>query len=354
MINGYHDMKVGDQNYKLEVILKNYQAVKKQILNQLKTDSSSIVYQLWNFYLSQDKMCHANCSQCQMISHLSNDIIINEPFMIKTGQTLMLRQTAVRPFLKWTNDQIKGDAVTIKILVTWILEDVLNLPHTINLLTAYICRHNACLLYEVPTINEELCDFERLLEYQYTKDIVYGLLCQIIVLYQALSKQQFSHGRSHINSFLFNKTPCDYTYEYNKKSYHIQCDYTLQLADVSYSSIKYNNHLLFPHHTVVNILCNHFHSQHKQTHTFVVNDIEGIKHTLPLSIDLYLVILSMMENDNFFNTVMENQNCYDLWKNLWQQQEGLVEQRLMNNDKSLTEIKMYVDPYPYLFNYITT
>jgi hypothetical protein len=350
MIN--HDMKSCDKNYSLNEILKNYHQIKKQILDDLKKNPNNIVNNLWFNYLSYDKTCQQNCFQCQTLPHLAKDIVVNTPFKIKTGQTLMLTQTQVRPFLKWTNDQIKGDVFTIKILITYILEDILK-HHHINLLNSYICNANGYLLYEVPTINDELCHFDRLVEYKYTKEIVYGLLCQVIVLYEHLSKYHFSHGRPNASSFLFDNRKCDYTYNYKNKKYNIVCDYTLKLADVSYSSIKYNNVVLFPQNNVTGLLCNHFHHYKQQDETYTVHLIDGLKHVLPRSIDLYLVILSMMKNDNFFNTVMENQNCYDVWKSLWNNQEGLVEQRLIDNDEQILKgVKLYVDPYQHLFNYI--
>lgn len=373
MINRYHNMQCGDEVYSLEQILEQYQINKENILNLLKTNVNELVDHLWQYYLCIDHYCqqHALCSPCDVLTHIQYEKKVNVPFKIKSGETLILTKTKVhQPFLELHKNKLKGDLFTIKLLVTWIIEQHLNkmnLPNSLNLYNAFICNHEGYLLYQIPVINNELCRFDRLIEYKYNKEIVYGLLTQLTTLFHSLSSLSFSMGRPFHQSFLFDKEPCQYEYTYNNIRYKIDCEYTLKLSDLSHSSLIYNNTLLFPENCVNEMMFNHFNINcyKKETTYYIINNdclnsyFMNTKINLPLATDFYLIILSMMTNDNFFNAVMENQDCYDLWKGLWSNgQEGLIEQRLieMGEDQPvytlLNDVQLLNDPYKNVFNNI--
>lgn len=369
-----HDIYTCKKVKSLEEILNLYDYHKKQIVELLKNNPSELINRLWTDYLNIDQTCQKTnelkCSSCDLLSHVMDDNQeLNSPFKINSGESFILTENKMnKPYLKWSHKNIKGDFFTVKILVTWIIEDYLNkknIPHSLHLYNAFICHHHGYLLYKIPTINNELCHFDRLIEFKYTKDIIYGILCQLTVLFNELSNLYFSLGNPATAVLLFDKTPCHYEYMYNNIRYKMVCEYTLKLADLSNSSIKVNNIVLFPQHDIMSLLNNHFNFNYYtvDNQSYIIKDdylnphFNSIKHALPVSIDFYLIILSMMNNDNFFNTVMENQECYDLWKSLWQGQESIIEQRLidMNHDdlyRLLTTIKLHVDPYKFVFDNI--
>lgn len=372
MINYNHHIESCDKVHNLEQILKQYDNIKIDILDKLKKNCQDVVNHLWQIYLGVDYYCQNEslCSQCELLTHIQPQYMVNTPFQIKIGDYLILTKNKVDyPFLKINHNQIKGDVFTIKLLITWIINQHLEyyqLPLCIHLYNGFICNHYGYLLYKIPVINEELCHFDRLLEYKYSNNIVYGILTQLITLFHTLSKLDFSMGHPSQQSFLFDKTPCQYIYIYNNIRYNIQCDYTLKLSDLSESSLKFNNILLFPQNCVNELIHNHFKKTYCQidNNMFVITKdvnplFNNIKFTLPSSIDLYLVILSMMCNDNFFNTVMENQDCYDIWKSLWvDNQENMMEQRLIDMkenqpiDTLLSNIHVNINPYKNIFNNI--
>ena len=119
MINNYHNIQYCDQVHSLEQILEQYEINKASILDLLKTNTSELK-NLWQFYLCMDQYCHNQlCSQCELLTHIQNDYVVNQPFKIKTGEYLILTKTKVyHPYLKCVDKKIKGDFFTIKLLIT--------------------------------------------------------------------------------------------------------------------------------------------------------------------------------------------------------------------------------------------
>ena len=361
MINLHHNIQYCDQVFSFEQILEQYEINKSHILDLIKNNPQNLVY-LWKHYLCADYYCQnlQLCSSCETLSHIQNEKQINIPFKSKNNYMILIKNNIQKPYIKLVDNKMKGDIFTIKLLITWILEKTLN-ENILKLHTGFICQHDGYLLYDIPVINEELCPFDRLIEYKYTKEIVYGLLTQVIVLFHQLTSFEFSMGRPYQNSLLFDKTPYYKEYIYNNLKYKIQCDYTIKLSDLTNSSLKYHHILFFPENCIHEMIYNHFNAPFKQndnTFTINLNQFDANKIILPQSIDLYLMILSMMSHDNFFNTVMENQDCYDLWKSLWVDQESIIEERLIEMNENtqlhtlLKDIQLYIDPYKNAFNYM--
>src|SRR4029078_3784815 len=143
-----------NKTFTTDDLLSSYSSLKTTIL-------TSDFLDLWNKYLSYDKHCDNQCYHCEKLKHLSNDIKLNEPFTVSTGQLvasfLILTSTDInRLSVKKIGSNLCVDSFTGKVLVTWVVEDVfkkLKLPNYLTLHMAWVCQNKGYTLYTAPTIN---------------------------------------------------------------------------------------------------------------------------------------------------------------------------------------------------------
>jgi hypothetical protein len=320
----------------VEFILNEYKKTKMSILSDLLTNPSNLVDN-WCNLLSIDHDCRSRINKGEMeITRYNTDLvcincenmkIVNEndektPFKIADEDYMIIESKINRPVLEWINkNKINGDSFTIKILITWYIEKIFNdlsIP-AISLCCGYICGNYGFLLYKIPTINNELCNLDCLfdiLEEQELILIIDGILRQIIVIYDVLRENQIILGQSNRMSFLTEHKPCDYTY----KNINVKCDYTIYLSNLALSQAKINKIDYSVKMSGSELMINTFYDKlyQKKSDCYKINKYDcNLKHKLPLSVDFYLLLSSLIEDPYFYHIIKHNENAFDLWKKCW-------------------------------------
>lgn len=369
--NKYHHLKYMNDVQDIDYLLDEFEQDKDLITHLLKTKPDKLTHEIWTELLANDNNCHVNlkniehdiaCTHCQHMMQIVDLATYNvgDLFNItmgkKTGDRMIIIENEINNvYLKWASkNKLKGDNFTVKILITWMVEDIFHradLPHALKMITSFICNHVGYNLYKIPTVKGELCTFEMLLDKKKVGDIVYGALMQLVVILNELNKYQFSLGNAHINSFLFNDTKCNY--EYNKND--IVCPYTIVLSDLSKSSLVVNNVLLFPEsNKVMGIMNNNFNDiRYKSINNdkYVIDEyvfdtiFDKIKYQIP-SIDFYLILLSMREYPVFLETIKKDERCKKLWSFVW------GDSTITDEYTILKEIELYKNPMQHILNNI--
>lgn len=391
MINDkYHNINNFNEVKSIDDLLDQYENDKATVIKLIEENTTELLNTIYTF-LSIDNTCRKNlnknnqyadfsCTRCEELSHIFDfdTYELNEPYIIQSGKlqglSLIVIENKIDELsLKWTNNKIKGDNFTIKILITWYIEHLFkcnNIPHALNLYTGFICNNKGYLLYKIPIINNEICNFDCIIEQKCNINIVYGILLQILVIFNELNKINFSYGNPVCSSLLFEEVPCDYNYIYDNINYNIKSEYTVKISSLDKSSITVNNIDIFPVcHQINSIINNNFmvkctdttnECMFKINPRFLNSTFNHLKYTSPKSIDFYLLIISMMFNEDFFNIVINNEKCYGIWKCIWNDQHKIVENKIKNNmtDNNifnvLKDIEMFIDPYKNIFNEIKT
>lgn len=361
----YHHLKYMNDVHDVDYLLDEFDTDKDHIVNLLKTNPNEVVISIWNDLLAQDNGCHTNlkniehdiaCTHCQHMMQMVElgNYNIGELFSITLGKRLGDRMIIVdnettNVYLKWANkNKIKGDIFTVKILVSWLVEDLFHrsdIPHAIHLITSFICNRVGYSLYKMPTVKGELCTFEMLSDAKKVNAVIYGILMQLIVIMNELQKVQFSFGNPNINSFLFSDIPCNYEYKKND----IVCPYTMVLSDLSKSSLKVNNVLLFPDsNKVASIINNNFNDIRYKSkgdkyiiEEYVFDTIfDKIKYQFP-GIDFYLILLSMKNYPIFVNAIEKDESCKKLWTLIWGD-------NISNDGYDALKLELHKDPTNYV------
>ncbi len=289
----YHNINHLENICNIDSLMNEYQKDKLHILDLLKNNPTKL--NLWEL-LGNDTNCRRKmkndsdfaCSNCTNISKIINLDYIGEPFTCGNIDLLLTETKVTRPYLH-VDKKIKGDAFTLKILFLWLIQDTLTTPNFIELKTAFICNHVGYLLYKAPTINHQLCDFDNL-----KKIDLYGILSQIIVIFNELKKINFILGNPSIYSFLFDEKACDYNYQ----NINIKSDYTLCIADVSQSSAIINGKQITVDH-IGELHQNNYikyieikEDQYKLKNHYTIEDVKKKQ-----GLDFYLILSSILNTN---------------------------------------------------------
>lgn len=337
-------------NINSDYILKEYNYDKQKIINMLD-HPQELIKHMWHDLISIDHSCRFKmkkghldtefiCINCQNMNIIMSEP--NKPFKLHDSTYIVSETQVTKPFLN-LNKNIKGDPFTMKILLTWYIETVfnkLNIP-AIKLETGFICGNHGYLLYKAPVINNQLCNIDCLLDTVDKKILIensYGLLCQFIVIYDVLKDIKFNLGHSNKYSFLMDDKPCSYIY----KNKTIECKYTVYLADLSYSSVKINN----VQYSVDQLIFNNDKTYERKENQYRIKDF--VKHNLPLSIDFYLLLSSLVEED-FIEIIKASPEAYELWKKLWVNHDDIKVDEDREYNEMLQNIWLYDNPTEFLF-----
>lgn len=353
----------------IDYLMNEFEQDKDNIVYLAKKNPKELVSSIWNELLAYDNNCHVMmknieediaCTHCQHMMQMTdmNQYNVGELFKVtygkRKGDSMIIVENEIKHvYLKWvSNNKIKGDNFTIKILVTWLVEDLFTsagLPHALQMVTSFICNHVGYSLYKMPNVKGELCTFGMVLEQKKKDAVVYGILLQLVVIMNELEKVSFSFGNPSINAFLFDGKVCDY--DYQKKE--IKCPFTMVLSDMSKSSLKINNVLLFPNNSINSVMNNNFmDSGYKSVANdkYIIKDylfdivFDKVKYQLP-SIDFYLILLSMTEEPIFMEVVTKNEQCKNLWQLIWG--EKVVNEY---DFTILKDVELYKNPMQHILN----
>lgn len=353
-----------DDIVSIDGILNEYKQ-DKELLSSLYDKPEELV-KCWKNIFRTDPTCRVKMSQlesdftcihCNNMKLFMQDTPIGNPFKVATGTLvndyMLITETSVDPYIIKTN-KIKGDEYTIKILLTWYLEKKLkqlNIPF-IELYYGFLCGNHGYLLYNVPTVNHETCNidsFFNMIDEKELIDHIYGILLQFVVIYDVLKDIKFSLGHSDKNSFLISDKPCNYKY----KDVDIECKYTLYLSYLANSTVNINN-IEYTTDNSINAIMNDTFDNHfyeKKDNYYMIKKL--IKHKLPLSIDLYLLLSSLVEDPYYYHIIKSNEHAFKLWKKFWIDYEIVVEKlksRYENNENDiLIGLRLYNEPTEFLF-----
>ena len=362
-MNKYHNIACWDTVLNIDAIMDEYELDKISILDLLENEPHELVRKMWKentlcidntcqFKMGQNPYSDFACVNCVNMKHIIdlNENTIGEPFNVLTGamvgNDLLLTETKVPyTYLTLNHYKMKGDTFTVKILLLWVIERLFSkLPNAIQLKTAFICNHTGYTLYKAPTIDGELCDFDCLIE----KDpafSAYGILSQLIVIFNELKNIQFVLGHASIYAFLFDKKPCSFLYQ----KIAIKNKYTLCLADVAQSSAVIHKVCLSSENNVDELYTSHSKCVVTQKDQFKIKCVSDlylnqIKQKYPL--DFYLVLMSLLRNNVFFETLNKEEEALNLVKQLWDYDE--IVKRVDENDDDdftlLQDVWLYTDP----------
>ena len=328
----YRNIKHWEEVLNIDDIMNEYLNDKKHIISLLEDDPEKLT-KIWKEILCNDDTCQMNmhhvsdfaCANCLNMSHIIDYRKIGEPFNILTGslagQDLLLTETKVPyAYLTLENNKMKGDDFTMKVLFLWIIEDLFynKIPNIVHLKTAFICHNKGYTLYHAPTIDHELCDFDCVLQLE-SPPSIYGILSQLIVIFNELKNIEFVFGRPSIYSFLFDKKPCSFLYQ----QIPIKCQYTLCLANCEKSSAKIHNLYLSSGNRIGELQTNNYaryievkEDQYKIKNHFNIEEIRKKP-----GLDFYFTLLSMYENQDFLQMVREDVDALALINTFWNHEE---------------------------------
>jgi hypothetical protein len=242
----FNDIKYMNDVIETDILLVEYNKNKNYIIKLIENDPKKLVNMIWKT-LTNDKYCTVNMNKNNLTNNTETDVVscihcdnlleyvgedLYDLFLIDNN-TMMITSVEVRnAYLRLvTNNKVKGDNFTVKILVTFYVEHLFKnakIPHGLNMITSYICNHVGYSLYHMPTVNGELFALSSLvdtLDKNKLNNIMYGIMIQIIVIFHELQKIKYSSGNPSINAFLFSDTVCKYEYD----GFLIECDYTMVL-----------------------------------------------------------------------------------------------------------------------------
>ena len=344
----YHNIKHWDNTLSADQIFLEYAKDKTQVLSLFQSNPQALTT-IWTDLLGMDNHCQMkmnkfsdfSCVGCQNLTHIMDidNHVIGEPFEMDGSYLLLTKTNVPYPYLKFEQNKLKGDAFTMKVLFLWIIEDLFKIiPNAIQLKTAFICNYVGYNLYAAPTINKELCNMACLLS---DSADVYGILSQLVMLFNELKKIHFVLGRPDINSFLFDKKPIAITYMEKK----IKCQYTLCLADVADSSAIVNH---------IYLSGNRFTKDPRNRCVDVKGDQYKIKTNFKIEeinkpgLDFYLVLVSMFENDTFRTLANNDPDTLALMNQLWD--HGGMMNRITNNEDLFENFWLHKDPVSVALN----
>lgn len=341
-----------------------------------------------------DRHTAAICAQCRNLRRIIDfrEPVVGRPFTIecgmRTGKQLMVSHIEIpQPKLMWDVEAsrraqsyvlqhqallscgtpnisgmkcIAGDNFTVRVLHTLMINKLLtekNLPHSVHLHTAFICNGVGYMLNDAPTIGS--FDNLKLLHARNGWSAVdaRSIILQLLVVLTELSKVNFSHGNPTIDALLFDKEPVSYSYN----GAVVTGRFTLKLANLWNASAKYGCYHYFPHNETANLMLRRSIFM-PEIITRVDNNVascginlyrltnasadiyNAIRHIgFPLfvgSFDFYCLLIALMMDPSFYNTVMITPISANLWTNLWQPEDlPVVTQRLLQNHRMTTNIQ---------------
>ena len=282
----------------------------KEIYKWIINDPSMLVDYLYGKCLSMDKHCQVRMSNIHsdlMCEHCENmDLVlpdyskINKQFPITygelLGQHLILTKThhVVQPKLNYKHNTLICDPFTLRMLVNILVQHMLTeaqVPH-VPFLAAFVC-HYGYMLYNVPVHQEELCTLDWFVDTHTDDEItnqIFGLLQQLLVIFDVFDDVVVKLGHPTIQSFLFKPEPCSYYY----KNKAIQCPTTLLLSNLTNTSMEVNHLKVMGQDGALNPFC--VTKIREDGDKFYVNQLLGCYKYLT-SLSFYQVLSSFMKDE---------------------------------------------------------
>ena len=265
-------------------------------------------------------------------------------------------------------DYLGLDPFSNNTLINYYLEHKLNelgIPNIINMHIAYVCSSKGYSLYEYPDIGRirHLQEYPEFLEHTgrpsptaraddkvpIGKEVVKGIIKQLFATLHALKKYDFSHGGPSSRSILLKNTNCSYMYD----GVHVECPVTIKICDLHHAGITIGNTRLYNKSVIADaeLLKKPFRPiiDSKAVTPFSFDNIEmdekitvyrlkNPKHDLSSSLtfmyikhlgfpifqssfDAYGFMVTLMSDRSFYNSVMNNEDCYLLWRKMWLPEE---------------------------------
>lgn len=232
---------------------------------------------------------------------------------------------------------ISGDAFTINHIVHVGLEKLFetqNMPHIVPIYTSFACGVNG---YNLINSKGDITSLITSKQYRdsenpniLSRNIVYSILKQLIIMYKELKKVNFSHGDPIVECLEFNPSPVSYKYE----NISVVGEITLKLKNVELSSATFgNNHYyhesqhckLWVNTGMFAPKINLDNNDNGAPYYTFGNDDYGVIYSLkhigfPIfvgSIDLYTFIIGLMQIYEFHYAVFSDPKCKDLWDAMW-------------------------------------
>lgn len=274
------------------------------------------------------------------------------------------------------------DPFTNELLINWLLDTIfenLELPHINRLYTGFVCGDAGYTLRQYPTIGyvAGLQGFSEVVDQGSTsprptakadvrlplrRDVVLGILQQLAVTLQVLAGYDVTHGAPSGYSLLFDGKPCSYRYD----DIHVTCPITLKLTDFRFASMSIESATkpirIFPYQVETEAYLSRFPFIPKiQTSVHVPFDCQdGIcvqgpmeryatfmldgetmnimlsaRHSgVPLfasAFDAYCFLITLMVEQPFFTTVINDPGLNQLWRSMWRPDEIMtINERLMS------------------------
>ncbi|HSW76962.1 MAG TPA: hypothetical protein VLG50_07940 [Candidatus Saccharimonadales bacterium] len=290
-----------DSTIHINDIFNMYQKDKQNMIQLLKTDIDKLIH-LINTTPCRDYCYKDNkCFHCLNMFYLNDNIVINEPFIVLKQWYMMIDEVLNKIYLKKINGQLVGNQLTMKTLITWTIEDLFNqhlLPHALKLELQYCCHHHGYMLYRVPVMNGELCHFNDFI-HQFNDqlpELAYGLLCQIIVIFNELKSLYYHHQDINLDIFLFDQKKCSYKYRKNL----IKSPYTMILCNMDDVIVTINDTILLFNNNNNHHDYNNKHVEQKDNlFKLDMDDIEQLKCPYMTSIDFYMIIVLLFKKQFF-------------------------------------------------------
>lgn len=269
--------------------------------------------------------------------------------------------------IKEIKNYIGCDSFTNNMLINFFLNKKLSelgIRNVIELYTSYVCSNKGYSLYEYPNIGRvrHLQEHSELLEntgrpsptakaddkVPINKDVVKGIIMQLFSTLHALRKYDFSHGGPSSRSLLFKNKEYKCMYD----GVNIECPITLKICDLYHAGITIGNSRFYNKSVIAdeeilrkplkplvdNATITPFSFNKSESEKITIYRLKDpqkyfqeamlfmyIKHLgLPIyqsSFDAYGFMISLMADRAFYATVMNNEECYLLWRGMWLPEE---------------------------------
>lgn len=153
----------------------------------------------------------------------------NLSIKITTGPPLLAQRAS--PLSRQIDVYLESDRFTHAVLISWVLENILQLhgmPNSEKIYTAFICGDRGYLLSQALQAMTELT-----LVQSNDVAVVTGVLLQLCTILLTLDEHDFIHGAPSLSSLRFSSEPCSYMF--HDKA--ISAPLTLCLTDLTKASI---------------------------------------------------------------------------------------------------------------------
>jgi hypothetical protein len=390
MDEDYRNLKSTECTRKIDNMLARYLKERNTVVSDLSEKPVKLANKMWEKILSNDPLCMVNCGLMNRYSSYAcapciniNRIVdfetteLGTPFIIECGKKVGTYLTVLKISTGGINIEVsdsdkakavrflkdnglmlscgsqdispltflRSDDFSNNILNWWTIDSIFEkkkLPYSLPLYTAFLCRNDGFILFESPTLGNyyQIIDSRDDL-----KETVVSIFKQLGVILDVLSPYHFSHGNPCGDVLVFTDEEMSHAY----KGINITSEFTMHLADFTYSSLTTGKTRIYPRSDRSSKVLNStldisikdglYRLSNKSEVIFAY-----VRHAgLPIyscSLDLYCFVVSIMSIAKVFNIVKKDESLNSLWRSIWSEGDINEVERVIAKYPNIDPIKL--------------